>query len=185
MLILVGLGNPGTKYEHTFHNVGFDVVEGVADFFQQKFTKTLFNSEICSFLSGKEKVVLVKPQTFMNNSGDSVWQIVKKYGADPENELVVISDDIDIEPGTIRIRRQSRSSTHNGVKSIVEKLGTNNFCRVKVAIGPRIEEVPLAYHVLMKNKNKQSLEAKEKAISAMVELVSKHDFNEVMQKYSK
>lgn len=184
MLIVVGLGNPEKRFENTFHNAGFIVVDGIAKAFGEKFSKKMFDSEVCVFKANNEKIVLAKPLTYMNNSGISVSQIVKKFKCDSAKDLMIISDDIDIEPKTIRIRKQSNNSTHNGIRSIVHHLGTNDFLRLKVSIGPRHEKKELADHVLSKIGNSETKVAIERAIEAGIEFVKTHDIDAVMRKYS-
>lgn len=184
MLILVGLGNPEKRFENTYHNAGFLVVDGIARAFGEKFSKKMFDSEICTFKVNGEKIVLAKPLTYMNNSGIAVSQIIRKFKCDPAKDLLIISDDIDIEPQTIRIRRQSNNSTHNGVKSIAAHLGTNEFLRLKISIGPKHERKDLADHVLSKIGNAETKVAIERATEAGIEFVKTHDIDAVMRKYS-
>ncbi len=184
MLIVVGLGNPGKKYASTYHNIGFNVVDNVAKNFNEKFSKTLCDSEIATFSVNDEKIILVKPQTYMNNSGFAVSQLVRKFKVNPATDLMVVSDDIDILPGTIRIRTQSHSSTHNGIKSIVEQLGTSDFMRLKVSIGPKSEQITLTNYVLARIKNQEAISAMEKATQAITEFINKRDIKDIMQKYS-
>ena len=148
MYIIVGLGNPGKKYENTRHNVGFLTVETLAekcriDIETKKF-KALVGNGVCE----GEKIVLAKPQTFMNLSGESVRELVDFYKIDVTSELIVIYDDISLEPGQLRIRKKGSAGGHNGIKNIIQHLGTQEFLRIKVGVGEKPEGYDLADYVL-------------------------------------
>jgi len=134
MYVIVGLGNPGKKYAHTRHNVGFDVIDRLSATYQIKVDKIKFKSLIGEGTIGSEKVLLVKPQTFMNLSGEAVMQIVNYYKV-PAEELIVIYDDIDTDVGKLRIRKKGSAGTHNGMKNIIYLLQTDLFPRVRIGIG--------------------------------------------------
>ncbi|MBR6396869.1 MAG: aminoacyl-tRNA hydrolase [Lachnospiraceae bacterium] len=148
MFLIVGLGNPGTKYAGTRHNIGFDTITHLSDEYDIKLNKKEHKA-VCGagFINGN-KVILAQPQTFMNLSGESVREFVDFYHLDPENELIVISDDIDLEPGNIRVRPKGSAGGHNGLKNIIAHLGTQNFTRIKIGVGARPTEWDLADHVL-------------------------------------
>lgn len=143
MLIIAGLGNPGRKYEKTRHNVGFMVLdkfaenEGTSFKFSEKFNAELAEATI-TFPGEKKhvRVLLVKPQTFMNNSGEAIAKLVNFYKIRTEDQLMIVHDDLDIELGTLRIRLNGSSAGQKGVQSIIEKLGTNAFVRFRVGIRP-------------------------------------------------
>ena len=148
MKIIVGLGNPGDKYAYTYHNVGWLTVDVLADRLGIK-----LSSKECASLTGVksiggEKTVLAKPLTFMNLSGDAVKQLLGRYGASP-SELIVVYDDIDIAKGTYRFRERGSAGTHNGMRDIIAKIGTEDFRRVRVGTGPVPENIPLISYVLM------------------------------------
>lgn len=148
MKIIVGLGNPGDKYEYTYHNVGWLAIDVLADRLGVK-----INTKECDSLTGLktvngEKIVLAKPQTYMNLSGNAVKQLLGRYKATP-SELIVVYDDIDIEKGTSRYRVKGSAGTHNGMRDIIAKIGTENFERVRVGTGKVPENVPLISYVLM------------------------------------
>ncbi len=185
MKIIVGLGNPGKEYEETNHNAGFSVVNFVCSKFNEKFTKKDCDCEVASFFVHGEKILLAKPQTYMNNSGVAVRKLVDKYKIDVKNDLVIISDDFDTKEGTIRIRKQSGSTTHNGVRSIKQHLGTNEFIRIKVSIGAKPENMDTADFVLAKIKNQSTYDAIDTATDAIVLFIESKDIESVMQKYSK
>ena len=146
MYLIIGLGNPEPEYSKTRHNMGFDVVNKFAEKNKIKINKSKFNA-----LSGKgelagEKVVIVKPQTYMNLSGESVVKFVNFY-KEIEN-IIVIYDDIDIAPGNIKIRKKGGAGTHNGMKSIVKELQTEEFARIRVGIGTPKYDNDLINHVI-------------------------------------
>lgn len=147
MYYIVGLGNPGLKYENTRHNVGFMTIDYLArkhgiDVKKAKFKSLYGQGEI----SG-HKVMLIKPQTYMNNSGEAVRDIKNYYKFDSD-KLIVIYDDIDIDFGTIRIRKKGSAGSHNGMKSIIYQIEDDKFPRIKVAIGKKNEFMDLANFVL-------------------------------------
>lgn len=134
MYLIVGLGNPENEYARTRHNMGFDTVNMVADKYNIEMNRTKFNSIYGSGNIGSEKVILVKPQTFMNLSGGAVREFVDFYKV-PNNKLLVIYDDMDIEIGTMKIRKKGGPGSHNGMRSVVQELGTTDFPRIRVGIG--------------------------------------------------
>lgn len=148
MYLIVGLGNPGVRYAGTRHNIGFDTVTHLSDRYgiplNRKEHKAVCGS---GFLEGR-KVILAQPQTFMNLSGESVRSLVDFYKVDPEEELIVIYDDISLEPGHIRIRAKGSAGGHNGIKNIIAMLGTQVFPRIKLGVGQKPEGWDLADHVL-------------------------------------
>lgn len=148
MFLIVGLGNPDKKYQKTRHNIGFDVIDAMADKYNisvaEKKHKALCGTGVIEGV----KVLLAKPQTYMNLSGESVAEIVNFHKLDPESEMLVIFDDISLSPGNIRIRKKGSAGGHNGIKNIIARTGTQNFMRIKVGVGERPEGWDLADHVL-------------------------------------
>ncbi len=147
MHIIVGLGNPGKQYEHTRHNAGFEVIDRLASN-----CGIPVEEHRCRALCGKgaiggRKVLLVKPQTYMNLSGESVRAAMDFYKISPE-ELIVVYDDVSLDPGQLRIRAGGSAGGHNGVKSIIERLGTQEFPRVRIGTGAKPERMDLADYVL-------------------------------------
>lgn len=154
--IIAGLGNPGRKYENTRHNLGFITVDKIAEDNDISVKKIKFKSLVGEGVIGSDKVILMKPQTFMNNSGEALREIVNFYKVPPEN-LIVIYDDFDIPIGSIRVRKFGSAGTHNGMRSVIRLLGFDNFPRIRIGIdstiknelidfvtgGFRKEEVPL------------------------------------------
>ena len=134
MHLIVGLGNPGEKYAHTRHNVGFDVLTLLSEKLSIPITRRRFQSLVGEGLYHGEKVVLCKPQTYMNLSGEAIQQLMQWYKLPMEN-LLVVYDDIDLAPGWIRIRKNGSAGTHNGMRSIISSIGSNAFPRIRVGIG--------------------------------------------------
>ena len=148
MYVIVGLGNPDKKYEHTRHNIGFDVIDALADKYNISVTDKKHKALCGSGVTEGMKVLLVKPQTYMNLSGESVAEVMHFYKLDPEEEMIVIFDDISLEPGRIRIRKKGSAGGHNGIKSIIAMTGTQGFSRIKVGVGENPQGWDLADHVL-------------------------------------
>lgn len=148
MFVIVGLGNPGKKYENTRHNAGFIMIDALADKYgisvKEKKHKALCGTGVIEGV----KVLLVKPETYMNLSGESVGEIMNFYKLDPEEEMLVIYDDISLAPGNIRIRKKGSAGGHNGIKSLIAHLGTQNFMRIKVGVGEKPKDWDLADYVL-------------------------------------
>ena len=147
MFLIVGLGNPGEEYEHTRHNAGFDTVDKIASEIGVRYWKNE-----CGALTGKGAyndidVVLAKPQSYMNTSGGPVKQLMNAYGVSPDR-LVVIHDELDIDPGTIRVKFGGGHAGHNGLRSICDKLGTRDWFRVRCGIGRPPGRMPVADYVL-------------------------------------
>lgn len=141
MILIVGLGNPGKKYEGTRHNVGFAVLDKLAAEIKAQFKMSeRYNAEIAEetvqFATKRVRVMLVKPQTFMNNSGEAVAKIVQFYKFRTDDQVWVVHDDIDIDLGTIRVRISGSSAGQKGIESIIKKLGTDKFVRFRVGIKP-------------------------------------------------
>lgn len=145
MYIIVGLGNPGKKYENTRHNMGFIAVDLLAEKYGIKVDKIKFKALVGEGRIAGRKVLLVKPQTYMNLSGQSVMEVMSFYKEDIEN-LIVIYDDIDIPTGTIRLRKKGSAGTHNGMRNIVYLLQEDGFPRIRVGIGSE-SKVDLIHYV--------------------------------------
>lgn len=147
MYLIVGLGNPGSKYAHTRHNVGFDVLDALGKKLNVSISREKNNALIGECFVAGQKVILAQPQTFMNLSGEAVMPLVNFYKIPPEN-LLVVYDDIDLPQGHIRIRKNGSAGTHNGMRSIVGLLGYENFPRLRVGVGQKREGYELADWVL-------------------------------------
>jgi len=163
MIIIFGLGNPGKEYEKTNHNLGFMAVDKLADFLDIKLTKTGMKSVYGEGRYNDEKVIIVKPQTFMNNSGESVVQFKKKF---KDARILVAVDDIDLKKGEVRFRERGSAGTHNGLRSIVSYIG-EDFMRVKLGVGK--PENDLIDFVLSRADEKLIEEVLPKAVKMICE----------------
>ncbi|HLR61618.1 MAG TPA: aminoacyl-tRNA hydrolase [Lentibacillus sp.] len=147
MKCIVGLGNPGKKYAKTRHNVGFMVIDELAERYDQKLKKDKFNGKSTVEMSGGEKIILLQPQTFMNLSGESVRPLMDFYQMKPEDILVVF-DDLDLPAGKIRLRQKGGHGGHNGIRSIIDHVGTKEFNRLRIGIGRPDTAMPVVDYVL-------------------------------------
>ena len=148
MFIIVGLGNPSKEYEGTRHNAGFEVIDRIADKYNISVDTKKHRALIGKGIIGGQKVILAKPQTFMNLSGESVRSLLDYYKVDEEQEFIVIYDDISLDNGQIRIRAKGSAGGHNGIKNIIAHLGGQVFPRVKVGVGEKPSKYDLADYVL-------------------------------------
>ena len=135
MFLIVGLGNPGREYEKTRHNVGFAVIDALADKYNISVADRKSRAFCGKGIIGGQKVLLAKPQTYMNLSGESIRSLADYYKIDVETELLVIFDDVSLDVGQIRIRKKGSAGGHNGIKNIIANLGTDTFERIKVGVG--------------------------------------------------
>ncbi len=147
--IIVGLGNPGIKYENTRHNAGFAAIDKLAENYSIEIKRLKHHALTATTAISGKKVLLMKPQTYMNKSGDAVYDAMKFYKLPPEN-VVIISDDISLEPGRLRIRRKGSDGGQKGLRSIFERCGSQNFPRIKLGVGQKPEHFDLADWVLSK-----------------------------------
>lgn len=185
MYIIVGLGNPGDKYEKTRHNVGFNVIDLLAKEYSIDVSKIKHKALIGEGRVGTEKVILVKPMTYMNLSGESVADICNYYNIDLEN-LIVIYDDIDLDVGKIRIRKKGSGGTHNGMRSIVKCLGTTDFPRVRIGVSKPEPGRDLANFVLSRFNKEEEVDLKEgfdKAVKA-IDCIIREDIDLSMNKFN-
>ena len=148
MFIIAGLGNPKKEYDNTRHNIGFAMIDALAD----KYNISVMNIKNRA-LTGKgiingQKVILAKPLTYMNLSGESISALVEYYKIDVSAELIVISDDISLPPGQIRIRKKGSAGGHNGLKDIIRHLGSEDFQRIRIGVGEKPKGYDLADYVL-------------------------------------
>ena len=148
MYIIAGLGNPDRQYRNTRHNIGFDVIDLIADQNNITIGERKHKALIGKGFVGGQKVVLIKPQTYMNLSGESIREVIDFYKIDERSELIVISDDISLEVGQIRIRKKGSAGGHNGLKNIILHLGHDEFQRIKMGVGQKPEGYDLADYVL-------------------------------------
>lgn len=173
MYLIVGLGNPGKKYDLTRHNIGFDCIDYLGKANQIKVNKIKYKAIIGEGMIAGEKVMLVKPQTYMNLSGESVFRIVQYYNV-PMDRLIVIYDDVDTDFGKIRIRKKGSAGTHNGMKNIIYMLQKDDFPRVRLGIG-KSDQMPLRDFVLQRFNKEEMVVAYdmvEKAGKAVETLIA-------------
>lgn len=184
MYLIVGLGNPESDYSNTRHNMGFKVVNKIANKFNIEVNKSRFKGLVGIGNIDEKKVIILKPQTFMNLSGESVIEIVNYYKI-PLDRIIVVYDDIDIEPGTIRIRKFGGAGTHNGMKSVIEKLKSEKFSRVRVGIGMP-DKGSLIEYVLgaISKEDEKKLEIGINLASDAIESIIREDIDIAMNKYN-
>lgn len=187
MYIIAGLGNPGKEYENTRHNVGFHVIDALADKYNISVLELKHKAMTGRGYINGQKVVLVKPLTYMNLSGESLRPVTDYYKIDPEEELIVISDDISLPPGQLRVRKKGSAGGHNGLKNIIKMLGTENFKRIRMGVGEKPKGYDLADWVLGHfNKEEKAAveEAAEKAVKA-VEMILNDGIDAAMNEYNR
>lgn len=186
VIIVAGLGNPTDKYRGTRHNIGFDTIDKLADVYGIS-VDTYKHKSLCGKgIIGGEKVILMKPQTFMNNSGEAIREAMDFYKINPEDEMIIIYDDITLEEGRLRIRGKGSAGGHNGIKSIIAHSGTEKFKRIRVGIGEKPAHMDLADYVLGRfsaDKRKLVDEGIEKAVDAL-KIMIEQDINAAMNKYN-
>ena len=185
MKVVIGLGNPGKKYEKTRHNIGFIAVDNLRKKMNISDEREKFQALISEKNIDGEKVIFLKPQTFMNLSGNSVIEIVNFYKLDPKKDIIVIYDDMDLSFGDIRIREKGSSGGHNGIKSIISHIG-EEFIRIKCGIGAK--EKDAVEHVLgefNQTEQKDLDEILEKINNCVIEMLSVQNLDRIMQKYNK
>ena len=185
MYIIAGLGNPGKKYENTRHNMGFLAVDLLAEKYGIRIDKIKFKALVGEGRIAGQKVLLVKPQTYMNLSGQSIVEVMNFYKVEIEN-LIVIYDDINLAPGKLRIRPKGSAGGHNGIKNIIAHLGTQVFPRIRIGVGEKPKGWDLADYVLgrfSKEEEPVVREALEKAAKACSEIITE-DVTSAMNKYN-
>lgn len=186
MFLIAGLGNPGRQYEKTRHNMGFDTIDELIDRHRIPQGGIAHKAMYGKGMIAREKILAVKPLTYMNLSGEAIREYVNYYKMDPETELIVIYDDIDLEPGQIRIRKKGSAGGHNGIKSIIAQIGTQNFYRIKVGVGAKPKGWDLADYVLGRFSSEER-ELVDKAIcdaADAVEMILKDGIEAAMNHYN-
>ena len=173
MLLIFGLGNIGKEYDNTYHNMGFMCLDRFLNGHNLKLNKTKYNGEFCETIINNEKVILIKPTTYMNNSGLCVKNFVDKFNASLD-DILIIYDDYDLPIGEIRFRNSGKSGTHNGMRDIVKSLQSENFKRLRIGIKDEKSKMPLINYVLSKCKKQNFDEVFEKASSFLDEYISKN-----------
>lgn len=186
MYIIAGLGNPGRNYVGTRHNIGFDALDALASKNNIKFNKTKFKADIGEGIIGTERVILAKPQTFMNLSGESIRPLRDWYKI-PDENIIIIHDDISLPLGKLRLRGKGSAGGHNGMKSIIYQLGTDIFPRLKIGVGaPPDAEYDLADFVLGKfSKDEVEILAKTVVkVTDAVESIIRNGVEKTMSKFN-
>lgn len=185
MYYIVGLGNPGIQYENTRHNAGFITIDYLARKYSIDVRKIKFKSLIGQGVISGHKVMLVKPQTYMNNSGEAIREIYKYFDFD-HDKLIVIYDDIDIDFGSIRIRKKGSAGTHNGMKSIIYNLELDDFPRIKVAVGKKPSYMDLANFVLsgFSKQEAKIIEEEVKLASDAIEMILEEGIEKTMSMFN-
>lgn len=187
MFIIAGLGNPTLQYEGTRHNAGFDVIDALADKYNISVDYRKNRAFIGKGMIAGRKVILAKPQTYMNLSGESVRGLADYYKIDEETELLIIYDDVSLDVGQLRIRKKGSAGGHNGIKSIIAELGTDVFPRIKVAVGEKPKQYDLADYVLghfSKAERELMEEGYERAVRA-VEMILSDGIDPAMNEYNR
>lgn len=187
MFIIAGLGNPTDEYAGTRHNAGFDVIDVIAEKYNIAVTERKSRAFCGKGIIEGQKVILVKPQTYMNLSGESIRSITDYYKIDTDTELLVIFDDISLDIGQLRIRKKGSAGGHNGVKSVIAHLGTNVFMRIKVGVGEKPKEYDLADYVLghfSKEEKELMKEGYKNAVEA-VEFILRGQTDMAMNQFNK
>lgn len=187
MYIIVGLGNPKKEYDNTRHNIGFDVIDALAEDNRIGMTEKKHKAIIGKGIVGGQKVILVKPQTYMNLSGESVRELIDYYKVDETEELIVISDDISLDVGQLRIRKKGSAGGHNGLKNIIMHLGHDTFKRVKMGVGEKPKHFDLADYVLGHFSKEERVVMNESIKDACkaIEMMINDDVDGAMNIYNK
>lgn len=186
MYIIAGLGNPGEKYRHTRHNAGFDTVDRLADRYRIPLNETKFEAVFGRGLIEGIPVLLVKPTTYMNDSGRSLQAMTHFYKLDPEEDLLVISDDVTLDCGVIRVRRKGSAGGHNGLKSIIACLGTDDFPRVRIGVGKLPVRGDMISHVLgrVRPDEREALARGEEHAEEAAVMIALGQISEAMNRYN-
>ncbi len=187
MIIIAGLGNPGREYEYTRHNAGFLAIDELAGKYSIDVNEKKHKAIMGKGVINGQKVILAKPQTYMNNSGESIRELADYYKADPETEIIIIYDDITLDVGGLRVRKKGSAGGHNGMKSIIAHLGTENFQRIRVGIGEKPARMDLADWVLghFKTEDAKALQQSLKEASEAVGMLIDGQIDEAMNKYNR
>lgn len=187
MYIIVGLGNPGREYANTRHNIGFDVIDMLADEEGIDVNEKKHKAIIGKGMVAGNKCILVKPQTYMNLSGESVREVIDYYKADEKTELIVISDDISLDVGGIRIRKKGSAGGHNGLKNIILHLGHDEFMRIKMGVGEKPKGFDLADYVLghFPKEERQIMDEAAKRACDAIRMIMNEDADAAMNLYNR
>lgn len=185
MYLIVGLGNPENEYARTRHNMGFDTINIIANKYKIEMNRTKFNAIYGSGTINNEKVILVKPQTYMNLSGTAVREFVNFYKLE-QKDIIIIYDDMDIEKGTMKIRKRGGPGNHNGMKSVVQELVTTDFPRIRVGIGTPEHKNEAINYVIghISDEEYEILQTGVEKASKAVEEIIKSGIDTAMNKYN-
>jgi PTH1 family peptidyl-tRNA hydrolase len=185
MFLIVGLGNPERKYEGTRHNVGFEAIDAIAKHFNIEVNHKEQKGIVGKGIINGQKVILAKPQTYMNLSGECVAPLCDYYEIDPESELVVISDDVSLSTGNIRVRKKGSAGGHNGLKNIIALLGTTTFPRIRVGVG-ECTNGDMVAHVLGRynEEDRKNVDASFEKVIGAVEYFLEGNLDAAMNKYN-
>lgn len=183
MFLIVGLGNPGREYDNTRHNIGFHAIDIIADKYNIDVNRIKFKGVYGEGFIGGEKVMLLKPTTYMNLSGESIREVMDFYKLDLD-QILVIYDDISLDVGKLRIREKGSAGGHNGIKSIIAHTGSEVFSRIKIGVGQ--PKGDLVNHVLGKFSKEESEILNEvlEVVASATEVIIKEDTKEAMNKYN-
>lgn len=186
MYIIAGLGNPGKQYENTRHNIGYQVIEALADKHGIRVLESKFKGLIGKGMIGSEKVILIKPLTYMNLSGECIGEAVNYFKIDETAELIVVADDISLDVGHIRIRKKGSAGGHNGLKNIIAHLGHEEFIRIKMGVGDKPSGYDLADYVLghFSKEETQILEESKKNAVLAIETILTDGIDKAMNLYN-
>ena len=187
MIVIAGLGNPGREYINTRHNVGFMVIDRLAEKYGIDVTEKKHKGLIGKGVIEGQKVILAKPQTYMNSSGECLRELTDYYKPDTETEVIVVYDDITLDVGGIRVRKKGSAGGHNGMKSIIAHLGTENFHRVRVGIGEKPPKMDLADWVLghFHKEDEENLKRAVDQACEAVKLIMAGNADEAMNIYNR
>lgn len=187
MYIIVGLGNPGRDYVNTRHNIGFDVIDELAGVAGISVIERKHKAVIGKGILDGQKVILVKPQTYMNLSGESVRDIIDYYKVDEEQELIVVSDDTSLDVGNIRVRKKGSAGGHNGLKNIIAHLGHDTFMRVKMGVGEKPKGYDLADYVLghFSTEERKVMDEAAKTATEAIRMIMAGDVDRAMNQFNR
>ena len=186
MIVIAGLGNPEKKYFGTRHNIGFDVIDALATKYNIELTETKFKAAYGKGRIGSQRVILAKPLTYMNLSGEAIRPLCDYFKVDTKTELIVISDDVELDEGNIRVRPKGSAGGHNGLKNLIAQLGHDEFSRVRVGVGKKPKEYDMVNWVLGHFEGEAAVlikEGKERAVAAIEEIIE-NGVDSAMNKYN-
>lgn len=186
MYIIVGLGNPTKEYDNTRHNIGFAAIDMLADKYGIHVTEVKHKALIGKGVINGNKVILVKPMTYMNLSGEAVRAVIDYYKVDEEEELLVIYDDISLDVGQLRVRKKGSAGGHNGIKNIIAHLGHDTFQRIKIGVGEKPKGYDLADYVLghFSKEDLATLKEGMERVDGAVNLMLQGNIDEAMNRYN-